>query len=32
MIMSMYIEEFLQRNKELINNCDFVALGEKAYK
>lgn len=30
MIIPMYLEEFLQRNKELINNCDFVALSEKA--
>lgn len=30
MIIPMYLEEFLQRNKELINNRDFVALSEKA--
>lgn len=32
MTMSTPIIDFLQRNKELINNCDFVTLGEKAYK
>ena len=26
------IIDFLQRNKELINDCDFVTLCEKAYR